>query len=189
MFWWCLPTFSSVALLCEYQPTCVGVHSGAMTTPVYTSVVCRLTFRRSDDPLSLAGPDVPMQTQRWDVCRAQSVFARLSAESPPGSPIPRDLVCWGKKRGQGGALMCTGDQRVTANVWCTARGQKEQAVILFPQLVCSYWGFVWSRWSSGCHRSGSLWVHFIDTDLTHTVHEGIYFEPVYLPVHRVSTHH
>lgn len=69
-----------------------------MTTPIYT--VC-VWGRQTEGPVSLGGPDVPMQTQRWDVCHAEPVFARLSTESPPGCLLPGADLCWEQSTGRG----------------------------------------------------------------------------------------
>lgn len=84
LLWYCSGCF---CILNQYLSK--SRNSGAMTTPVHTSSVCSLTGRQTEGPASLGRPDVPMQTQRWDVCHAEPVFAWLSTESPAGCPVPR----------------------------------------------------------------------------------------------------
>lgn len=64
-------------------------------------------------PARLGGPDVPMQTRRWDVCHACVCLALHTVTNWTS-------VCWGKNRGQTDSHMYT-EGRAT-NVLCVTRG-------------------------------------------------------------------
>lgn len=145
MLWWlcdiwfvCFGILDGFCIIKQYL--CGSRNSGAMTTLVHTNSVCRLGVRQTEGPASLGVPDVPMLTQRWDVCHPGPVFAWLTTESPAGCLVPQACVCWGKRRSHI-------QRRWRADLKCLSchQGQKEhishnpvqgRKIYFIPLLVC-----------------------------------------------------
>lgn len=160
---------------------CRSENSGTMTRRAHTGNMCRLTVRQGDrqteGPARLGGPDVPMQTQRWDVCHPGPVFARLSIESPAGCLAPWASVFWGKNWGQRDSHIYTGDEGGTTNILCVARGQRSTShttlssggrSLLFFRLLCrcerDLFGLAGGQTEcQSCHGGGWPYQASIDT--------------------------